>query len=339
MKKYLVLAILLSVGVWSHSSAQTPAQSSVGVYTLPRTVVKVDISAQKTEIQAGPYARFAQKYLGINVPLFDKVVYTLLSAQATPLVENDPAHVYPLDNIDLSLLQKTPEGFRSNSAKGAIAIQNRFAFNDLGLEPIITTRTISSFTNVPSDTGTMVIPIDKQEVVSRSLEEMAEQAAQTIFKLRKRRFELVTGETGENVFGAGLQAALNEMKRIEDEYVALFAGKQVVTIETRTFEVVPDGQKSNHVVCRFSPNKGVVEVSDLSGRPILLELKPEGKTSQMAEFTKSTKDSRTYIYHRIADAVEVKVVDNSGTRHVLCTERMPIYQFGKIIEVPIPNSK
>ncbi|MBO5874177.1 MAG: DUF4831 family protein [Rikenellaceae bacterium] len=336
MKKYLLLAILFTAGILSQSKAQT---TSAAVYALPRTVVKVDVSAQKTEVQAGPYARFAQKYLGITVPLFDKVVYTLLAAEVAPFEENDPAHVYPMENIERTLLQKTPEGFRSNQAKGVAPMPARFAFNDLGIEPLITTRTISSFTNVPSDTGTMVIPIDKQEVVSRSLEEMAELAAQTIFKLRKRRFELVTGEIGENVFGAGLQAALDEIKRLEEEYIALFAGKQNTTIETRTFEVVPDGEKNNLIVCRFSPNKGIVDINDLSGRPVMLELKPEGKVAQMAEVTKSSKDSRPMIYHRIADVVEVKVIDNNSNRQVLCTERIPIYQYGKIIEVAIPNSK
>ena len=61
--------------------------------------------------------------------------------------------------------------------------------------------------------------------------------------------------------------------------------------------------------------------------------------AQMAEVTKSSKDSRPMIYHRIADVVEVKVIDNNSNRQVLCTERIPIYQYGKIIEVPISNSK
>ena len=52
MKKYLLLAILFTAGVFSQSNAQT---TSAAVYALPRTVVKVDVSAQKTEVQAGPY--------------------------------------------------------------------------------------------------------------------------------------------------------------------------------------------------------------------------------------------------------------------------------------------
>lgn len=68
---------------------------------------------------------------------------------------------------------------------------------------------------------------------------MAQDAANAIFSLRRHRIDLVTGEAGENVFGAGLKAALEEIDRLEQEYLSLFLGKQFRQRIVREFSVVP----------------------------------------------------------------------------------------------------
>ena len=69
----------------------------------------------------GPYARFAQKLLGVMAPLADKDIYTIQSATLCAAQEADPAEVYALDNPDKSPLRiydVTPEGFVAASAAG-----------------------------------------------------------------------------------------------------------------------------------------------------------------------------------------------------------------------------
>ena len=103
----------------------------------------------------------------------------------------------------------------------------------------------------------------------------AEQAAQTaklIFSLRQHRLELITGEAGENVFGAGLKAALDEIARLEKECLEMFYGKTTVTEEIHTFNIAVTPDKAEYAVCRFNENKGVVEANDLSGKPIVLKV-------------------------------------------------------------------
>ncbi|HAY31196.1 DUF4831 family protein, partial [Alistipes sp.] len=77
---------------------------------------------------------------------------------------------------------------------------------------------------VECDTAFLKVPIDKQSTVEKSAESMAADAANMIFSLRRHRLDLVTGEAGENVFGGGLKAALDEISRLEQEYLALFLG-------------------------------------------------------------------------------------------------------------------
>jgi hypothetical protein len=124
------------------------------------------------------------------------------------------------------------------------------------------------------------LQVDKMDTGNPSLEAAAAEAARMLFTLRRRRFDLVTGESGENVYGAGMAAALEEMRRLEEEYTALFLGKRSTLLTTKTFTVVPQAGANRVIVCRFTDEGGLLPESDLSGRPIVLELTPENKETE-----------------------------------------------------------
>ena len=74
-------------------------------YALPRSVVRVQVVAERESVRVGPYARFTQKLLGVMAPLADKDIYTIQSATLCAAQEADPAEVYALDNPDKSPLK------------------------------------------------------------------------------------------------------------------------------------------------------------------------------------------------------------------------------------------
>lgn len=132
---------------------------------------------------------------------------------------------------------------------------------------------VASTIEVP--TYALPLPSNKVSATMLTTEEQAAATAELIFSLRKHRLDLITGEAGENVFGAGLEAALNEIARLEKEYLDMFYGGEVVTEQIHTFniEITPD--KNEYVVCRFNDKVGVVEVDDLSGKPIVVKVETE----------------------------------------------------------------
>lgn len=285
MKKLIIIACAVALaGVWQ-VSAQMPNAVKLSNPELtaayPYTVVKVDVVVAKETIRKGPYARFAQKYLGAIAPLNDKEVYTVLSARISYSDPNTSA--------------KTERG----------AVPSRF------------TQGVTDFPKVN---------VDRLSSADRPLEDMARDAANMIYSIRKRRFELVTGELGENVFGDGMKAALQELDRMEREYTSLFFGKESRTVETRSFEIIPEAGKTNYVVCRFSPSAGLVPESDLSAAPIVLSLAPE-KTVQP---TPVAKGAKTVEYYRVADFVQCTVTGPAGE---LAKARIPVYQFGETLAV------
>lgn len=113
---------------------------------------------------------------------------------------------------------------------------------------------------------------NRLNATAQTTEEQAAATAELLFSLRKHRLDLITGEAGENVFGAGLKAALDEIARMEREYLDMFYGSKSVSEQLYTFNVTITPDKNEYMVCRFSDKVGIVSADDLSGRPIVVKV-------------------------------------------------------------------
>lgn len=327
--------LCVSAQVKAYKSATVPSGNAVA-YSLPRTTLKVTVVVEKESIRRGPYARFAQKYLGVMAPMVDKDLYSVVGGSIAYAEEADPAEVYVLDNPDKSagkVYDITAEGFLAARLEGAPMPENGesgkgFSCGETGaIEPL---------SYVMSDTSFVKVPVDKRSVIEQSAESMAQQAANTIFSLRKRRMELVTGEFGENVFGAGLEAALAEINRLEQEYTALFLGKQFKQKIVKVYDVIPEKGENAVVVCRFSETAGLLATGDMSGTPVVVDLVPENKLANSPWMNRTVKDTRGLVYYRIADVVNCRLMDGQKE---LASRRVPIYQFGLTVMVPATSLK
>ena len=324
MKKFLWMAGAAMLAGSAAVLAQHPHVAYIGLaetatgttYSMPATTLTVDVVVKKESIRSGPYARYAQKYLGVMAPLADKDIFIMTDAV--------------LNYSETGVPQSgggEPSGRFGRAVPAQEAGEPRF--DDRGVEPLLSERVVVSHTE--SDTSFVRMAPDRTVITEKSLEEMARDAANTIFTLRKKRLELITGDAGENVFGAGMQAALNEIARLENEYLSLFLGKQVIRQMVRRYTIVPDEEKTSYIVCRFSEGGGLLSDTDLSGRPILLEMRPEGRVKPATLPQRGAKDTRPGIYFRVADYVNCRLVDG---KNELAAQRIPIYQFGVTIDVP-----
>ena len=122
---------------------------------------------------------------------------------------------------------------------------------------------------------TLPLPLNRTSATAQTTEEQAAATAEMIFSLRKHRLDLITGEAGENVFGAGLKAALDEIARMEKECLDMFYGSKTTTEQIHTFDITITPDKNEYLVCRFSDDAGIVSADDLSGKPIVLKVETE----------------------------------------------------------------
>ena len=85
------------------------------------------------------------------------------------------------------------------------------------------------------DVKQTILPIFKSDNRAQSLEQQAAAAAEMIFSLRRSRKELITGDAGEHVFGAGLAAALAKIDAMEQQCLDMFYGTTTTKIDTYNY--------------------------------------------------------------------------------------------------------
>lgn len=268
------------------------------LYARPLTTLVVDLTVAKETVVKGPYARYAQKYLGVIAPLADKETYCIESA-VLGYFEGEIAPVA-----------------------------------DIPVQGVVQAEAVS---HISSPDGFTRLQIDRTQVAERPAEEMARTAATIIFTLRRRRIELITGELGEGVFGDGLKAALDKIDYLEQEYLSLFLGKQTVVKTTERFRVVPVKGTQSYIVCRFDANEGVLPAENLSGEPVVLSCKPHNNVSEMlvvspknvgVAYENKARKSQSFA---VADNVACRLM---LAKRELAQNVMPIYQFGLELDIP-----
>ena len=169
-----------------------------------------------------------------------------------------------------------------------------------------------------------VLP-DRMSATAVSEEEAAANAAQAIFSIRKHRMDLITGEAGENVFGAGLKDALAALDAAEQEYLELFFGKRVVTTSLERVVVPMVEGVQSYAVARISSSAGVVAADAKDGDAVTLEVAPSGR-ARLSSIVEADPKSKTAVKARVADpsTCTVKVGDK-----VLTSAVLPLFEMGR----------
>lgn len=166
-----------------------------------------------------------------------------------------------------------------------------------------------------------MLQIDRISSGERNTEAAAREAAEQILSLRRTRLDLITGEFGEGVFGAGLQSALEEISRLEREYLELFYGKRSITTLAERFILPVNSEQPSTVIARFSAESGIVAKDDLSGDIILVKITP-------SEMTYPQSELKGTVAYRYANNAEV-IVALGG--EVLARNILPLYEFGETV--------
>ena len=321
---------------------EAAAQSSAVVYSLPQTVLSLKVKAQREAFTAGPYAAYAQKYLGVAAKAESGVTVTPLEITLTPYVEADPKARFAV-----TIPEKSQAGFLQLCAQGLVVMADNYTGKPTpwhfqsqagdasfaGIDPLgnLGTETTTLYKAVRTDDGYERVPVTQDNVVEKSPDRKAADAAATIFSLREKRQQIATGDTDATFSGEALQAAIDEITRLEERYLSLFYGIKEVSIEEKTFDIVPDPSNTSGRYVAFNINGTLQPGSVKGGTGFTLELQKEDLSSPEPVGDTRAREAATVRY-RIPAITRCRLY-NGNT--LLLETRVPVYQFGEEASFPL----
>lgn len=313
----LVIALLIPAAAWSQVS-----------YNLPSTVVNVEVSTVKESYTAGPYARFAQQFLGIDVPMTDYCITTITEVKAYTSLVADLSSTYTLSswNKNNKFLALTTQGLIAFQEKEEAEKSSWFV-----VQPKEQEGTVLYSAAVPeSDVIPAPIPWDVDP--GKSVEELAKDAAGIILAARRERYNIAIGNTDATFSGEALGHALEELKRLEDEYLPLFVGTKIIEEQHGVYTVCPSSARKDHhyPVFAISDSEGLVPAGVEEDEVFYLDLyiAPSAFPGIIPAAPESNKP---VIHYRIPVLCAAKL---ASEHQVLFNTQFPIYQLGREETLP-----
>ena len=269
-------------------------------YSLPQTVIEVEVSTVREEWHAGLYSAYAKELLGIESVLRDSTAYSISGVTIKARTEADQSARY------------------------------RFELTE-GAQPVYLSMT---------EHGLLAGTSDAISIEAGQSQALAKPQAPELGRLN-----WVSGKLEAEA--KALRAAVEELRRMEEEILLCFTGTYTTSTESASFEVVPQVDETHQAMVYeafcLHPTKGIEGPGSVEGIPYYLEIdceavaRPEEPQCEEDEGKrKKAEPARPsqYITYRIPAMCRVRLTDGERT---LTGLRLAIYQLGIEEQYPIYN--
>ena len=332
--------LFLCIGMCICSSLTTEAQirfipkpkettNALGViYSLPVTTLKIDVEGIKVVEEAGPYALYAEKYLGVkDAVMNNKVYYELgaISTSVTGLPDQTRTYMIEVGKLSIPRIQLTSDGVM-------------MGFNHSGEAE--KTAAPAKTASTAAVTGPEINITSEDLLMANSTSKMAEVVAQQIYRLRESRTDILTGDA-ENMpsDGEALKLMLKTLEDEEKQLVAQFVGKVTRSSSVKTLYYEPGEDVTKEILFRFSAFNGVVDKEDLSGEPIYLNLQGDRyEPRQLSEkdqkkLDKEINSGRLGMPYIVPGEASIEIYNNKTK--TLSKGKFLIAQYGELNYLPL----
>jgi len=358
MKK-LILIIFLLIGIFVQAQIITTKvkagtsieQSNELVYALPEAKLRVDVWVEKTDFLKGPYSTYANKLLGISdIIEYDYSNYHIKNIKISTEYTPDPQQLYSMSLGELSgrseiskfismnksglfggIIYQASEETTTNGKVFEKIVKGNRNFNYYA-DANLVQKVDTIIRRVDIDTATIEKATLKRYSVEKDIATRAQDAATYLMDIRKSRFELISGYN-EVAYNEGAIQMMNaELKKMEDDYLALFAGKQLISDQHYVFYFTPDGSQPNIIapIFRFSKESGLGYLTSSGGEKVSIAIKSNGLAEHLNDIPTTTPVSG--VIYRIPETAEVWVKYGANEYD---KQLMIIPQLGKLQSIQI----
>jgi len=314
------------------------------VYGLPLTVFDICIDAERSVQKPGPYAAFADDLLGLKDAIkADNERWTIKGISIKTHEELDPSEFYIIEAsslfrtnmlalkragliLDLNPTLYDHELTSSGLSSNETGLPHIF---DLGSDEYFESRNDTVYKLVNVDTSFIRIPYLVEKKQKLSIDQLAEKAATRLMELRDGKHMILTGES--NIFPQN-NAAINEINRLEKDYLELFTGKTWKEKRTFTYQIIPGKDMIGKpvTICTFSEKAGPVKSAGKGDVIVQIDFAPEQRSKELMVLSSRQKQSNR-IYYRAPEVVTTRILLGN---EVINTSRRLVYQLGDIMQLP-----
>lgn len=272
-------------------------------YTLPKTVIEVEVECEEQNYVAGPYARFAKEMLDIESLSKDSTVFHICSIKLSAKSEMDGR-----ERRSVELSPKGMESFAQLQSLGLV-MQDQVSVKD--------------FESSSTEFHCPQLKPKPEVVNSKRLRSQAKAAADEIRSLRESCHNIAIGNTDASYSGEALGAALAELHSKEAALLEKFGYSWSKKKHKAHFCIVPNRSSLVYEAFCFSPDLGILPAGSPEGQPYNIEISLEPVRG--LELPEEQPKNSVELSYRIP---ALCVVNICCYMHSLESIRVPIYQLG-----------
>lgn len=320
------------------------------IYSLPKTVIRVNVTAERINYFRGPYYQYAEMYLGLSDVISENGHKWRISAvefETYPIADTNNIYLIETNNVQNYLqFQINKDGFIqsiNDPEKSANQLIDNYSAQDK--KQMAKPNPLSNFSlNESEPVSFDEVPIPKAILAKKSISEQASAFANTILTLRDDRAAILVGDGYCEALPVGetLKAMIQKIDEIQSLYLSTFSGKVTKESFTYSFDFIPDEARkiTQSILFRFSPEFGILGNNDMSGMPIIIEIESFENLRQFEQFKKrqyylegvaGKNENEKGFYYRIPEMGVVKLIKNEK---ILMQDKIHIAQYGTILHLP-----
>jgi hypothetical protein len=294
--------------------------SGYGVtYSLPKTSLIINAEVTKVTCKAGPYYKYAEKYLGIKDAVTeDKVYYELGKVTLTNKGVPDVTNVYVVE-------------FKSGTVAPYVYLTEDGLLCTINTDytPPASGADKATENADASKTPATEAVYTEELLMAGSTIRQAEVAAKQIYHIRASRMDILTGDA-DNLppDGEAMKLVIKQLEDQEKALTNLFAG--ACHTETAWYDVtiIPQDDMENEVLFRFSKKVGILDADDLGGAPVYINLTATERPAELIpkEAEKKEKAMKGLIYN-VPGKAQIEIKSEQKT---LYKGETPVVQFGTV---------
>lgn len=337
MKRSLLVALLLvASSLVVNSSAQQVVKKRIGSYVEngnvvvaeANTTLAVDIVVETEQFVPGPYAKQAQRLLGANAPLVDKVIHRIVKSDVAVA---ETSSYYASESVEVDNCCEVaniefPKVLPDRLSKSSLTDEQAA---DRAAEQIYALRT-ARLELITAELG--------DGVYGAGLES----ALREIDRLEKEYLELFFGKRSVTYSHQRYYVTVKpaEFEKAEPaEVVEPVEGAVASEVEKpaekktkkTAVEVAPQPEPkmlpAKYTVARFNSKDGLLSADDLAGEIIMLVINP-------TEMSYPESDVKGNLFYRYANNADVTLC--LGYDEVMAKRVLPVYEFGRTVSFVKP---